>query len=259
MKELKITTIQSNLHWENKNSNLNMFSEKMNSISEKTNLIVLPEMFATGFSMNATKHFETMDGKCVEWMKENASNLKSALCGSLIIKENENYFNRFIWVDQNGKLSYYDKAHLFRIGEEDKHYTKGNRRVIIEYEGWKIAPFICYDLRFPVWMKRSEEFEYDMLLLVANWPERRNNHWKILTQARAIENQSYLVAVNRVGYDGHGINHTGDSTVYSPLGEIIIRRSEDESIDTVILNQQTLLDYRKSFPVYLDNDLFKLS
>jgi len=256
MQSLNITLIQSNLYWEKKQKNIDAFSRHIESIEQKTDIIMLPEMFATGFTMNATQCFETMDGNIVKWMLDMAGKKNAAVCGSLIIKENNKFYNRFIWAEANGNMQHYDKAHLFRMGDEQQYYSSGSSRIMIEYCGWRIAPFVCYDLRFPVWLKRSEEYDYDLMLIVANWPERRNMHWKVLSQARAIENQCFLVALNRVGYDGNGIYHSGDSSVYSPMGELMLNQSHDEVVKTITIDKQAVTDYRKIFPVHADNDKF---
>ncbi|MDQ2751691.1 MAG: nitrilase family protein, partial [Bacteroidota bacterium] len=198
---LTITIIQTHLHWENKAANLAMLSQKIMSIKEKTEVVILPEMFSTGFSMKAEEFAETMDGETVQWMQNIAQQKKIILTGSLIIKEENKYYNRLVWMLPNGSYGYYNKRHLFGYAEEDKHYTAGNKRLITSVKGWKINTQICYDLRFPVWSrqapsplveKEGDEVEYDVLLYVANWPERRNNAWQTLLAARAIENQCYV-------------------------------------------------------------------
>lgn len=255
--ELKVTTIQSHLHWENPKANLNMFEAKIANI-QNTDLIVLPEMFTTGFTMNAKLFAETMQGETIDWMKKQAQNKNAAICGSAIIKNDEgNYVNRFLFVTQD-EIHYYDKAHLFRMGDENNHYVKGNIQKIITYKGFNIAPMVCYDLRFPVWMRRTETFNYDVLIFVANWPQRRAEHWKALLTARAIENQAYVVGVNRIGNDGNGMPHSGDTSVISPLGEISYRKTEEEDIKTHILLKSVLTDYRNAFPVEKDADSFEI-
>src|SRR5215469_13860177 len=201
MSTLTITGIQTNLHWEDKKANLQMFEEKISSISQPTEIVVLPEMFSTGFSMKPEKLAETMDGETVQWMKRVSAEKKIILTGSLIIEDNKKYFNRLIWMLPNGQVGYYDKRHLFAYGEEDQHFTAGNKRLIASVKGWKINLLVCYDLRFPIWARQTPapagedgtSAEYDLLIYVANWPERRNHAWKTLLQARAIENQCYVV------------------------------------------------------------------
>jgi len=195
---ISVSIIQSDIIWEDRLSNLENYQNKINQI-ESTDLIVLPEMFTTGFSMNPKDISETMSGETIQWMKANASKMNSAICGSIIIEEDDKYFNRFIWVNPDGSIHHYDKKHLFSFAGEDKNYTSGNNKLIIEYKGWKICPLICYDLRFPVWSRNSEG--YDLLIYVANWPDKRKLAWKTLLTARAIENQCYVIGVNRVGKD----------------------------------------------------------
>src|SRR3989344_3735997 len=275
MNDLKITIIQSNLHWENKEKNLEMFSQKIASISEATDLIVLPEMFTTGFSMCPELFAETMTGNTIAWMKEKAKEKNCVITGSFICDDNGKYFNRLVWMNADGTYSSYDKRHLFRMGDEEKHYGNGEKKIIVELKGWKICPLICYDLRFPVWSRnklgaRSLELgeknlsalptpDYDLLIYVANWPERRAHPWKSLLVARAIENQSDTVGVNRVGNDGNDIYHSGDSVVLNFKGEAIRKiESGKESISTITLNYKDLEDFRKQFPVMLDADDFEI-
>lgn len=270
MSTLTITSIQTNLYWENKADNLHMFSEKINSIPEHTEIVVLPEMFATGFSMKPEQLAETMDGQTLQWMKETAAGNKIILTGSVIIEEEGKYFNRLIWMLPNGQLGYYDKRHLFAFAGEDRHYTAGNRRLIASVKGWKINLQVCYDLRFPVWARQAlahsqpspkgEENgpEYDVLIYVANWPERRSHAWKTLLCARAIENQCYVVGVNRVGRDGNDINHSGNSMVVDPLGEVLYHNSDDEDIFTITLEKEHLDSVREKFPFWRDADAFRI-
>src|SRR5687768_2058755 len=211
---LTITIIQTNLHWEDKSANLQMLEQKINSIKDKTEIVVLPEMFSTGFSMKPEIVAEAMDGETLQWMKRIAVTKKIIVTGSMVIKEEENYFNRLIWMLPNGRYGIYDKRHRFAFAGEHQHYTAGNKRLIASVKGWKINLQVCYDLRFPVWSRQQSQadgLEFDLLIYVANWPERRNTAWKTLLQARAIENQCYVVGVNRVGKDGNDINHSGDS------------------------------------------------
>lgn len=255
--KLSLTSIQSSLHWENRKANLGMFDAKISNI-DVTDIIVLPEMFSTGFTMKPELHFDTMEGETITWMKALSIKKNTAICGSIIIKnEVEQYVNRFLFVNQN-EIHYYDKAHLFRMGEENQHYVKGESQKIIQYKGFNIAPMVCYDLRFPAWIRRTPHFEYDLLLFVANWPQRRSEHWKTLLLARAIENQAYVLGVNRIGNDGNGIYHSGDTSFINPLGEILYRKKEDEDIYTHVIEKSIINDYRKSFPVEKDADEFNL-
>jgi omega-amidase len=258
MNTLKITTFQAYLFWENIDKNLQNLGLRLSSIREKTDLIVLPEMFSTGFSMNPEEHAETMNGKTMNWMLQQAKKFDCVLTGSIIIKEDKKYFNRLIWMRPDGSYEYYDKRHLFGLGEEDKHYSSGNKKLFVELHGWKICPTICYDLRFPVWLRNKDE-EYDMLLIVANWPERRSLHWRTLIPARAIENQSFVVAVNRVGHDGNEIYHSGDSMCIDPNGKVIYYKPNDEDLYTFSINKEDLIACRESFPFLKDADKFKLN
>lgn len=274
MNSLTITGIQTKLHWEDKKANLEMLGEKISSISQPTEIVVLPEMFSTGFSMNPEQLAETMDGETVQWMKKMAATKKIILTGSVIIKEEQKpgtpltrYYNRLVWMLPDGQFGYYDKRHLFAYGEEDSHYSAGSKRLIAAVKGWKINLLICYDLRYPVWSRqelgpRSADDipspEYDLLVYVANWPERRNIAWKTLLRARAIENQCYVVGVNRMGEDGNRIYHAGDSMVIDPLGEILYHKADEEDIFTITLDGSHLEKIREKFPFWKDGDNFKI-
>jgi len=262
MPTLTITTIQTHLHWEDKTSNLKMFEEKINGIKEKTELVILPEMFSTGFAINPEKLAEKMEGTTVEWMKRIASEKNIILTGSIIIEEYGKYFNRLIWMLPNGQNGYYDKRHRFAFAGENEKYTAGNKRLIASVKGWKINLLVCYDLRFPVWSRQSPHheneagLEFDAIIYVANWPERRNHAWKSLLIARAIENQSYVIGVNRTGEDGGGLYHSGDSMIIGPLGEILYHQEHKEDIFTYTLNKEKLEDARSKFPFWKDADDF---
>jgi predicted amidohydrolase len=256
MSTLNFTLVQTQLHWEDKDANLQMLEEKINAIKEQTHVIVLPEMFSTGFSMKPEQHSEQMNGPTVAWMKKVAGSKKIILTGSVIIEEEGNYFNRLIWMLPNGQHGFYDKRHLFAYGEEDKHYSAGTKRLIASVNGWKVNLMVCYDLRFPVWARQQfdeeQNFEYDILIYVANWPERRNLAWKSLLRARAIENQCYVIGVNRVGNDGNDIYHSGDSTVIDPLGEILFEKAHAEEVFTIQLNKERLKEVRENFHFWKD-------
>ena len=259
MNDLKITIIQSDLHWENKEKNLEMFSQKIASISEVTHLIVLPEMFTTGFSMHPEVFAETMTGNTIAWMKAKAKEKNCVITGSFVCEDKGKHFNRLVWMNADGTYSTYDKRHLFRMGDEDKHYGHGEKKIIVDLKGWKICPLICYDLRFPVWARNTKENLYDILIYVANWPERRSHPWKSLLVARAIENQSYTIGGNRIGTDGNDIYHSGDSVALNFKGEVISKiESGKEAIETVTLNYKDLVEFRKMFPVMLDADDFSI-
>lgn len=259
MSTLSVTIIQTRLFWEDKASNLQMLQEKIESVAAGE-VVVLPEMFSTGFSMNPEPLAETMDGDTVAWMKDMAIKKRMIITGSLIITENGHYYNRLIWMLPNGAYGYYDKRHLFSYAGEDKHYLPGNKRLIASVKGWKVNLQVCYDLRFPVWARQTTQDipEYDVLIYVANWPQRRNQAWKTLLQARAIENQSYVVGVNRVGNDGNNIYHSGDSMIIDPLGSILYHKEDSEDISTHILDKKTLHETRERFPFWKDGDRFLL-
>jgi predicted amidohydrolase len=262
MSTLTCTLIQTKLFWQDAVANRKMFEEKINSIRQKTEIIILPEMFSTGFSMQPEKFAETMDGETVAWMKKIAALKKIILTGSLMMKEDEQYFNRLIWMLPNGEYGCYDKRHLFAYGDEHNHYSAGNKRLIASAKGWKINLQVCYDLRFPVWARQrfsDDSFEYDVLIYVANWPERRSLAWKTLLRARAIENQCYVIGVNRIGDDENNIYHAGDSMVIDPMGEILYQKKDEEDIFTIELNKQHLKDVRNKFPFWKDADRFTIT
>jgi len=271
MPALTITGIQTNLYWQNKTANRQMLEEKILSISEPTEIVVLPEMFSTGFSMQPETFAESMDGETIQWMKKISAKKKVILTGSLIIKERSSskesevdYFNRLIWMLPNGQCGTYDKRHLFAYGGEDRYYTPGSKRLIASVKGWKINLLVCYDLRFPVWSRQNSPrgeistIEYDVLIYVANWPEKRNLAWTTLLQARAIENQCYVVGVNRVGEDGNKIYHAGDSMVIDPVGEIVYHKKNEEDIFTVTLQSSELEKVREKFPFWKSADKFRV-
>jgi len=259
MASLTITLIQTDIAWQNKAANLLMLKNKIDAIEERTEIIVLPEMFSTGFTMQPELFAETMEGETMQWMKDIAATNKIILTGSIIINENNKYFNRLIWMLPNGQFGYYDKRHLFAYADEDQHYTAGNKRLIASVKGWKINLQICYDLRFPIWSRQQPgetDSEYDLLLFVANWPEKRNHAWKTLLCARAIENQCFVVGVNRVGNDGKSIYHSGNSLVIDPLGQVLYHKSDDEDVCTITLQKEDVDKVRIQFPFWKDADDF---
>jgi predicted amidohydrolase len=259
MSTLTLTGIQTQLHWEDPIANLKMLEEKISAVSNKTEILILPEMFSTGFSMKPDTLAGTMDGESVNWMKRIAAEKKMILTGSLIIEENGKYFNRLIWMLPTGQYGYYDKRHLFAYAGEDKQYTAGTKRLIASVKGWKINLLVCYDLRFPVWARQQTQHdgpEFDLLIYVANWPERRINAWNTLLQARAIENQCFVAGLNRVGKDGNDIYYNGNSMVIDPMGEILYQKEEAEDIFTVTLQKEKLTDTRTKLPFWKDGDSF---
>ncbi|MCH2023105.1 MAG: amidohydrolase [Saprospiraceae bacterium] len=252
---LTITLVQSKLLWEDIDGNLSMFAHKLQKI-EQTDVIVLPEMFSTGFTMNVEKVAENMNGKAIKWMHVLAQKHHAVITGSLIIKDEGRYYNRLIWVEPDGKQYAYDKKHLFTMANEHLKFTAGTKKLIIDYKGWRIAPFICYDLRFPVWNRNQEN--YDLAFYVANWPAKRSYHWLSLLFGRAIENQSYIVAVNRVGKDGNGIIYSGNSTVVDPAGELMYHKENDEEVHTITLTKEHLVEVRNQYPFLGDRDNFSV-
>ncbi len=266
MSTLTITIIQTKLHWEDKAANMRMLEEKIFSIKEKTEIVILPEMFSTGFSMQPEILAEKMDGTTVNWMKRVAAEKKIVLTGSVIIEENGNYFNRLIWMLPNGQYGIYDKRHRFAYAGEDQHYTAGTKRLIASVKGWKINLLVCYDLRFPVWARQNlasdvndtAAVEYDLLVFIANWPDKRSIAWKTLLQARAIENQCYVAGVNRVGDDAKNNHYSGDSMVIDAMGEILYHGKEEEDIFTITLEKTHVAAVREKFPFWKDADNFMI-
>lgn len=266
--DLRITLIQTKLYWEDVAKNSAHFSSLIKKIKTgSTDLILLPEMWSTGFSMQPTAYAEGMNGATVQWMRETAQQKKAVLCGSLMIKDGNKFFNRLVWMRPDGMYETYDKKHLFAMGTEHNNYSAGSKKIIVELKGWKICPLICYDLRFPVWSRNTKAHSkeeglgdaYDLLIYVANWPERRRQAWKQLLIARAIENVSYVAGLNRIGKDGNAINHTGDSGVFDFLGNKISKTKPSQtSIETIKLSKKELENFRKSFPALNDADAFEL-
>jgi predicted amidohydrolase len=253
---MKVALIQSLLSWENPKANRNHFEEKINSISESVDLIVLPEMFSSGFTMQPNNVAETMQGETIAWLKDLAEAKNSAITGSLVITENGNFHNRLVFVFPSGEIKFYDKRHLFTLAGEDEVYTAGNKKLIVEYKGWKICPLICYDLRFPVFARNVEE--YDVLIYVANWPEIRIKAWDALLKARSIENVSYAIGVNRIGEDDNKLEYNGHSQAVNFLGDYILEPVEAEGVYIVELNKAELLSARKKFSFLNDQDSFAL-
>ncbi len=262
MNDLKITIIQSDLHWENPLANLNNFDTKIDNVSEKADIIVLPEMFNTAFSINPAKCAETMDGPTVKWLQHKAKEKNCIIVGSILIDDNGAFYNRMVWMQPDGSYSTYDKRHLFRMSDEYKLFNGGNSRTVVEYKEWKINLNICYDLRFPVWGRntyKDGEYEYDLMIYVANWPESRSYIWQTLLKARAIENQSYIIGVNRVGVDGFETSYSGDSMFVDPIGNVLLQAStSEEGIYTLQLSKASLHEFRNKFTVGLDWDEFEV-
>ena len=253
---MKIALIQSSLVWENPTANRNHFEEKINALTEQVDLIVLPEMFSTGFTMNSEAVFETMKGKTILWMQSLAKAKISAITGSLVIKENSNFYNRLVFVFPSGEIQFYDKRHLFTLAGEDKTYASGKEKLIVEYQGWKICPLICYDLRFPVFSRNTEN--YDLLIYVANWPKARIQAWDVLLKARSVENMCYTIGVNRVGFDNSNLEHNGHSQAIVFMGNYIVDPQETDGVFIVELNKEKLVETKKKLGFLNDRDSFEL-
>ncbi len=255
---LRISLVQFDVIWENQVANREKLDQLLKPLTGRTDLILLPEMFTTGFSMNAKALAESMDGKSVRWMKSQAAATGAALAGSLIIKENDRYYNRFLFVTPSGETNIYDKKHLFSMGGEDQYFSRGNKKVVVKFMGWRIALFICYDLRFPVWCRSAKEA--DLMLFTANWPDVRKHVWQTLTAARAIENQLYVAAVNRTGTDGSGVYYSGESKIIDPKGVLSCNlNNQSDAVVTNSVSLEELKRFRKKFPVSEDADLFEIS
>lgn len=254
---LRVTLVQTELHWEDISANVAMFDRKLATLSGgPTDLVILPEMFSTGFSMHPESLAEAPGGPTTQWMADKARQLNAVVTGSLIIRDDGRYFNRLIWMRPDGTFDSYDKKHLFGLGDETNHYSAGDRKLITDLNGWKICPMVCYDLRFPAWCRNTEN--YDLYINVANWPEKRAEHWKTLVRARAIENLCYVAAVNRVGDDGNGFAHAGDSQVVDPSGNILCHNAGREDMTTVTLERTVITKARRVFPFLRDRDEFEI-
>ncbi|MCM4150556.1 amidohydrolase [Arenibacter sp. N53] len=253
--ELKVAIIQSSLVWENPEKNRENFSNKLDSITSDVDLIVLPEMFTTAFTMDP-QHIAKEEGdKTVRWMQKEAQKKNVAITGSMVFFADGHYYNRLWFVEPNGKSSYYDKRHTFTLAGEDKIYNRGRKRIIIDYKGFRICPLICYDLRFPVWARNSEN--YDVLIFVANWPKPRINAWDALLKARAIENMAYVIGVNRTGSDNSGHIYPGHSTVIDVLGNLVVF-SEEDTVLYATLNKKHISEAREKLKFLDDRDHFSL-
>ena len=257
MQNLNITIIQSELFWEEPEMNCSMFEQKIHQIKGDTDVIVLPEMFSTGFTMSGKNVAEKPHGPTTQWMGRMARETSSLVIGSVVIEENQKFFNRLLWVQPDGLIRTYDKRHLFRMANEHQVYTPGNSRLIEEWKGWKICPLVCYDLRFPVW-SRNNSLDYDVLIYVANWPATRVGAWDTLLKARAIENLSYSIGVNRVGKDGNDIPYSGHSAVIDFKGDYIYQAFQQEEVCTIELDFESLKTFRKKFPAHEDADMFTI-
>jgi len=254
MQNLTVAVVQQEIVPNNPQQNLATFSRALRDL-ENCDLIVLPEVFTTGFCANARNFAEYVDGTAYTWMADHAKQLNAVVTGSLVVKEGDTYFNRMVWMRPDGSYTHYDKRHLFRMGGEHTRYQCGTERIIVKLKGWRILPLVCYDLRFPVWSRNRND--YDLSIYVANWPSSRALHWNRLLQARAIENQAYVVGVNRVGMDEVHQHYVGDSAIYGPAGEVIVHSQEPGSFYAELYGDK-LLEYREKFPAYMDADDFEL-
>ena len=259
MQTLTLSLLQTATHWHSPELNRAHFETLLDQVPSASQLVVLPEMFSTGFTMDSAAVAETMDGETVAWMLAQAREREKVLCGSLVIKERDQFFNRLLWVQPNGEMQIYDKSHLFRMAGEDEHYNQGSSRVVVDFQGWRICLSVCYDLRFPVWLRN--DCKYDLLLCVANWPDARRDIWQTLLRARAIENQVFCAGVNIIGTDGAGIIYGGGSAVYHGDGAVLADPEEHLSKQMIITQALDLAELdtmRSSFPVALDADAFAL-
>lgn len=254
MEKLEVTIVQTELQWHNAEGNLAHFSELLAAPERPTDLIVLPEMFTSGFTMQPEKNAQRMDGSAVRWMAETAAATRAAICGSLIIEENGSYYNRFVLMRPDGKHQYYDKRHLFRLAGEHEHYRAGTASPTFVLKGWRIRPTVCYDLRFPVWSRNRGD--YDLLVNTANWPASRQQAWETLIRARAIENLAYVAAVNRIGADGNDIGYKGGSAIIDFLGNYLAILGEQPGLAFASLCPEELADFRRKFPFHADADEF---
>jgi predicted amidohydrolase len=253
MHDLTVTLIQTELFWEDIPANLAMFDNRLEAVPEEADLVVLPEMFTTGFSMNALALAQPMDGPAASWMRDAARRTQADVVGSMIIQEDGGYLNRLLWARCDGDMLYYDKRHLFRMAGEEKIYRAGEKLLTVALKGWKLRPYICYDLRFPVWTRNIDN-AYDAAIFVANWPAARSAHWQKLLEARAIENQAYVIGVNRLGTDGDGRSFSGCSAVIDPKGETLLQMRQAPDIQTVRLSAGAMTAHRESFPAWMDAD-----
>lgn len=254
--DLTVTLLQPDIHWEDAAANHALYDSMLKTVPVESRLVLLPEMFTTGFTMHAKEVAETMDGETMQWMASRASELDAIVCGSLVIRELDHYYNRLIWMRPDGSYESYDKRHLFSMAGEDKVYTPGQKRLVLDLDGWSVFPQVCYDLRFPVWARNT--IDYDLYINVANWPERRSYPWRSLLVARAIENQAYVVGINRVGKDENGIYYHGGSCFIDPVGEVLDYYEHESGVYTKTLSKKHLTETRQRFPFLQDRDRFTI-
>jgi predicted amidohydrolase len=255
---LRVSLVQADTVWEDATANRAALEAMTRDLAGATDLVVLPEMFATGFSMEPERLAEPPLGPTLQWMAALAAQRDAAVVGSVITCEQDRYYNRLYWVTPDGMARHYDKRHLFRMGGEDRHYAPGEAGLVLDWRGFRIAPLVCYDLRFPVWSRRRAGYDYDALLYIASWPAPRRHAWRSLLVARAIENQSFVIGVNRTGEDGNGVPHAGDSVVHDFLGQPLVELDGRAAVATVTLDRAALASFRERFPAQLDADRFTL-
>jgi predicted amidohydrolase len=257
MSPLKVTIIQSAIAWQAPAANLTHYAELMENIEGPTDLIILPEMFTTGFTMDPAGNAEPMDGPAMNWLADQAAKAQAVITGSLVIEEDGKYYNRLVWMTPDGSYQTYDKRHLFKMAGEHEHYAAGRERLVVELKGWRVCPMVCYDLRFPVWVRNDDA--YDLLIYTANWPDKRSYDWNTLLRARAVENQCYVVGVNRVGADANGHAYNGDSCVIDPgWNKTLYHVEQAEAVHTETLSMEHLLEVRQKLPFLADRDGFTL-
>lgn len=264
MQTLTISLVQGNTRWHDAAANRDYYGRLVRSIEDKPDLVVLPETFLTGFTNQTAEQSTSMEGRDVGWLAELASDVNAVVTGSLVIEQGGQHFNRMFWMRPDGSFETYDKRHLFRMADEHQHFAGGNERLVVELNGWRICPLVCYDLRFPVWSRngRCQQAEggmdYDLAIYVANWPAPRRQAWRTLLRARAIENLAYCVGVNRIGSDGNGVNYVGDSGIFDARGEPLVELDTSERVYTAHVDPQPMLDLRQKFPAWMDSDRFEL-
>lgn len=257
MQDLRVTIVQSDICWHDPDASLARLDTMLEGTAGRTSLVILPEMFATGFTMDPANAACGMDGKAVRWIREKSVELDADITGSLAVSENGRFYNRLLWAKPDGELLHYDKRHLFRMAGEDRVYSPGSGTITVELTGWRIRPFICYDLRFPAWTRNLYN-EYDLAIFTANWPAGRSEHWHALLRARAIENQCWVIGVNRAGIDGNGVTYSGGSSVIDYRGEVVYNAGNRESVHTMSLSRSGLAEYRDTFPAWKDADPFTI-
>jgi predicted amidohydrolase len=262
--DLRVSLIQAATLWHDAAGNRRLYGDLVRALKGTTDLVVMPETFTSGFTNETLANAESMKGESVAWLQALAAEIGVVITGSMVIRDGERYFNRLMWARPDGSLSHYDKRHLFRMANEHQRYAGGKARLLVELNGWRVCPMVCYDLRFPVWVRNrfgatvADRFDYDLLLMVANWPAPRRTAWRTLLRARAIENLCYVAGVNRVGVDGNQLPYAGDSAVVDFLGEALVDLGLQPQVVTTVLSATALSQHRSRFPAQLDADAFEL-